>query len=287
MKNVCLCFLVALLLTTGCSKKAETATDTTTTTESVTASPGATDVPAASPSSAASAAPVAAAAAVATPSGSPDPLSAVHFTDVSGIYAEKPIKQEAVLGVFGTKDGKFNPYGAITRGDYVRWLVLANNAYFSSPAEVIRLAEPNSEQSFVDVPKSDPNFKYIQGLANAGFLVGIDKTHFAPARNITREEMLAILISRDLHGRFDSVSLDRVKSDTGLADADKISKPYWGAIDADHWSNIFGSANSLSRVFGPVKNLHPQQLATRADAAVAISLIQTHSADYASKNGPS
>lgn len=267
----------------GCAKKA----DDTASQTAQTASPEATATVAATATaqSAAASTPAAATTPVPSPSGSPDPLASVHFTDISGIYAEKAIKNEAVLGIFGTKDGKFDPYGPITRGDYVRWLVLANNAYFAGAQDQIRLAEPNSEQSFVDVPKSNPNFKYIQGLANAGYLVGIDKTHFAPDRKLTREELLAILINRDNHGS-SPVSLEKLEGDTGLSDANKISKPYWGAIDSDHWSNIFGSSQSLQRVFGPVKFLHPQQLATRADAAIAISLIQTHSAEDAVKNGP-
>ena len=243
------------------------------------ASPGVTAVPstAAAPS-----------AAVATPTPTPNPTASVHFTDISGIYAENAIKQEATLGVFGNAtSGKFNPYGTLARADYVRWLVTANNIYFKTqPDKQIRLAEANSDQSFVDVPRSNPDFKYIQGMVNSGFVIGVDKKHFAPNRPLTREEMIAILMSRDANssalpnagppstwnysGGGGTLSVD-------FTDRNKVSKPYWGAFQLNNgWGNSY-ALQEIKRIYGNTKVFYPQKKVTRADAAVALQVVDQKS----------
>jgi hypothetical protein len=216
--------------------------------------------------SAAATATVAAAAPAAVATPTPNPTASVHFTD---IFAEPAIKQEATLGVFDATTGKFNPYGTVPRAEYVRWLVMANNVYFKSqPDKQIRLAEANSRQSFVDVPKSNPDFKYIQGMANSGFLIGIDKNHFAPSRPLTREEMIAILMSRDAN----SAALPKAIPPSGwnysaggwslsvdFTDRNKVSKPYWGAFQLNNgWGNSY-AVQEVKRIYGNTKVFDPQK----------------------------
>lgn len=232
------------------------------------ASPSPAATVAASPSAApATTAPTAAA----TATGTPDPLAAVKFTDISGNLAEQIIKQEAVAGVFGTTGGAFRPYEPLTRAEFVRWLVRSNNAmYKDEPASTIRLADPSSDVTFADVPKSNPDFPYIQGMANAGYVIGVDSKHFAPDRNITREELVAIFVSRMVGSAVKPSTPDQIANDVGISDAKDISKPYWGAIESDHWSGLFGSNHVLNRVYGSVKVFHPRKPATRTDAALAV-----------------
>lgn len=272
----------ALLAVAACSGGSQESSSSTTTTTQT--SPGASPAasPAANASAAASTAPATPAAA-ATASATPNPTASVQYTDIAGIFAENAIKQEAQLGVFGKNtSGKFNPYGTVPRAEYVRWLVIANNSYFSTqPDKQIRLAEANSDQTFVDVPKSNPDFKYIQGMANSGFLVGIDKNHFAPNRALTREEMIAILISRDAN----SGGLPKAGPPSGwnynndtthlveFTDRNKISKPYWGAFQLNNgWGNSY-AVDEVKRVYGNTKIFYPQKPVTRAEAAVALQTI--------------
>lgn len=216
-------------------------------------------------------------AASATTIASANPLAIVTFTDISGTYAETAIKQEAALGIFGAKSGKFNPYAPVSRAEYVRWLVLANNIYFKDNAgKQIRLAEPDSDQTFVDVPRTNPDFKYIQGMANSGFLIGIDVRHFAPSRMLTREEMIAILTSRDNEG----APLPKAgppstwnNMPVPLADRDKISKPYWGAFQTNNGGGGSLAMDLVNRIFGNTKIFSPQRTVTRGQAAVAIQVI--------------
>jgi len=249
---------------------------------SAVASPAGTD----QPTPAVSAAPsIAASASVAAATTAPTagPLASVKFTDISGIFAETAIKQEAALGIFGSTSGKFNPYGTVSRGTYVEWLVKANNLYFAdTPTSVIRLAEANSPPSFVDVPKSNPYFPYVQGMTDAGYVIGIDRKHFAPNRPLTREELVAIQVQRFKNGQVQNLSKATspdAMSYVALADKNQISKPYWGAINTDQCTDcLWGGDNELHRIFGPAKLFHPQQLVTRADVAVAIQQIANRTA---------
>jgi hypothetical protein len=259
----------------GCSKTASS--DATATSPSPAASVDASAAPdATATSSDADGSPAAAATAVATvavATSAPAKPTGGNYTDIGGTLAHKQIIELAELGVVDPVNGKFRPHDTLTRGDYVRWLVKANNVYFGTDQQ-IRLPETTSEQTFVDVPSSNPNYRYIQGLADAGFVVGIDATHFAPNRPITREELLAIYDGRASNGgKYDHVpNLD--DSQLGLKDANAISRPYWDAMNWDHWN-----AGNLRRIFGSIGVLHPQQPATREEAVISISVINNGSAD--------
>jgi hypothetical protein len=281
----CALALLALAACSGGSQESSSS-NTTTTTQ---ASPAATT--AASPASppAATSAPAATPAADATAKGTPSPTAAVRYTDIAGIFAENAIKQEAALGAFGKNTiGKFNPYGTVRRAEYVRWLVTLNNLYYSDqPGKQIRLAEANSDQSFVDVPKSNPDFKYIQGMANSGFLVGIDKNHFAPDRSLTREEMIAILISRDANsgGLPNAIPPSAWNYSAGgstisvdFTDRNKVSKPYWGAFQLNNGGGGDYAEDEVKRIYGNTKVFSPQKTVTRAEAAVALQTIDHRTA---------
>jgi S-layer homology domain len=298
-------FAAALVLAlAGCSKGSQSTTTTTESTattaplaeasanaaaspsESPAASPPAASTEAASASpaaatAAASASPIAAAVA---PSATPTAaaLAKIAFTDISGVEGAEAIRQLAFLGALDSTSGQFRPHDPITRAEYVRWLVKANNAYFANrPEKRIRLAE-TSQPSFVDVASSDPDFKYVQGMSDAGYVIGVDKNHFAPNRNLTREELVAILISRDNEGsampNAGPPSTWNYAAGGGtisvqLTDRDKVSKPYWGAFQVNNgWGNSY-AMDVLHRVYGTIKVFHPQQLATRADAAIALQEI--------------
>lgn len=200
----------------------------------------------------------------------------VAFTDISGSFAEPSIKDEAALGVFDQTSGTFNPNASISRADFVRWLVKADNAYFASDAQhQIRLAE-GTTNTFVDVPSSDANYKYIQALANAGYVIGKNKTHFAPAQPITREETIAIKAQVD--------EGSTIPSDPGLvqflpfSDKSTINPQFLGAVHEDF---SVRTTQNISRVWGSIKVFHPRQPLTRSEAAIALAEIASGSAAVA------
>jgi hypothetical protein len=210
-----------------------------------------------------------------TATAAQNPFAGVQFTDITGNFAQTAIQQEAALGIFGpTTTGPFHPDGQVTRAQYIDWLVTANNIYFKdTPAGQIRLADSNSDQTFVDVPKTNPYFAQIQGMADAGYVIGLDKTHFGPEQPLTREELVAIQVNRYMNGTASSpIASASGMYCVGLLDKTAVSKPYWPAFNTDQCTG-FNGQDDLHRIFGSVRTLHPQKPVTRAEVAVALQKV--------------
>jgi hypothetical protein len=203
---------------------------------------------------------------------SPSPsqyANSVSLTDIDGVDGTQDITDLAKLGVLDTTGGKFDPYKPITRAQYVCWLVATNNIYFAnSPKNFIHPANAGTTPTFTDVPASYPGFKWIQGLANAGYIVGMDATHFLPDQPITREEMIAIKAQVDEGGP--------IASDAGLrtfihvSDSDAIDTAYLGPVHEDY---SVRTTNNIARIWGNTKVFHPKQALTRAEAVMSLSKI--------------
>ncbi|MFM6727550.1 MAG: S-layer homology domain-containing protein, partial [Dolichospermum sp.] len=69
------------------------------------------------------------------------------------------IQDLALLGVFAIDSQttpEFQPDQIITRREYARWLVNANNTMYSNnPAKQIRLASPSTQPAFRDILSQD------------------------------------------------------------------------------------------------------------------------------------
>jgi len=263
---VCLTLFAAATLC-ACSRASQTTASTQVTSSPAETASGA--IAMASPSAGASASAEAVSAANESPLPAASPTPSVSFTDIKGLPAEQAIIAEANLGALDSATGAFKPNAPITRGAFVKWLVKANNAYYAdTPGEQIRPA--TSGQYFADVPPSHPDYPYIQALADAGFVVGIDQKHFAPDRKLTREEMIAIKVGRDLKGDpYKDEGLGDVRAVYPFADAEKISKRYYDAVYGDD----FDGSKNIPRIFGALKFFYPQRPVTRAEAALAIDKI--------------
>ena len=236
------------------------------------------------------ASPSADATAVATALASPSPSSSsvaspaagvttspAAFTDIAGVNGEKEIEELAVLGAVDPASGAFNPGAPVKRREFIRWLVKANNALWSdAPTKFVHLADKTEASSFPDVATTDPDFPFIQGMQNAGFSVGFPDKTFKPEQTLTREQMFAI-----------KNIFDRGSVDPGLAkdltfarntvmppwkDKESISKTYVAAIA----TGAGGGSDSFSRVYGVSAFFHPQLAVTRAQAAVAVSVVGDH-----------
>jgi predicted Ser/Thr protein kinase len=194
-------------------------------------------------------------------------LSGPPFADITGIAGSKEITQLAQLGVFPSDGGNFMPQQSVTRAEFVRWLVLANNAYnVDKPTRQIRLAE-GGNATFTDIPTTHPDFKYIQGMANAGFTIGVDPTTFSPDTPLTREQMIAIKVGLD-QGGLDVPSSDYIPAWT---DRDQISPAFKPALEVEYARNT--QVKNVERTFGAIKTFNPQAAVTRAQATLCIWLI--------------
>lgn len=165
------------------------------------------------------------------------------------------------------------PNKIVTRREYARWLVAANNQiYASRQAKQIRLAVDSSEPIFSDVPKTDPDFSAIQGLAEAGVipssLSGETKdVKFRPDAPLTRETMILWKVPLDTRQVLPTANIEGVKEKWGFQDASKIDSQASRAILAD-FNN--GDLANIRRVFGFTTLFQPKKSVTRAEAAASL-----------------
>jgi hypothetical protein len=262
--------LAVLLSGSGCSKGNDASNA-----ESPSPAGSADTSPAPSTSAEASASPEASAAP--QTSASAQAASAGTFTDIAGVNGQNEIVTLAQLGVIDPPSGTFNPGAPIKRREFVRWLVKSNNVLWSdTPAKLLKLADSTESSSFPDITTTDADFPYIQGMQDAGYSEGFPDKTFRPDQTLTREQMFAI------KNVFDRGSVDPgLTKDLTFArntvmppwkDKQSISKTYVAAIA----TGAGGGGESFGRVYGASALFRPQDAVTRAQAAVAVSVIGDH-----------
>lgn len=210
----------------------------------------------------------------------------IAFTDLS--KAPKELQQYvtdlAKLGVLTpTTDGNkatqskdstlFAPNKVITRREYVRWFVAANNRlYASQPAKQIRLSTDTAQPAYQDVPRTDPDFPAIQGLAEAGLIPSslsgdVTTVTFRPDAPLTRENLVLWKVPADTRQALPTASLDAVKQTWGFQDAPRIDAKALRAVLADFQN---GDLSNIRRAFGYTTLFQPKKSVTRAEAAAAL-----------------
>lgn len=187
------------------------------------------------------------------------------------------------LGVLDIGD----PNQPIQRGTFARWLVKTNNRlYQDRPAQQIRLAATHQKPAFKDVPSSDPNFSYIQGLAEAGFIPSplsgdTDQTVFQPNKPLTREVLLSWKVPIDFRKVLPSATTAKVQEAWGFKDTKQISAPALSAIFADQNN---GELANIRRLLGSALLFQPQKPVTRAEAAATLWFIGVAGEGYSAKD---
>ncbi|NUN63652.1 S-layer homology domain-containing protein [Pseudanabaena biceps] len=178
------------------------------------------------------------------------------------------IKDLNQLGTIAPKTGQeFKPNILVARREYARWLLETNNRlYKNQPSRQIRLAQPTDNPSFVDVPKTHPDFAIIQGLANAG-LINSSSDRFSPNDPLSREELVQWKIPLDLRQPLPRATLDNIRQAWGFQDSDRVSENALSAIFADAQLR---DLSNIRRSFGFTTLLQPQKPVTRAEAAASL-----------------
>ncbi|KAF3888850.1 MULTISPECIES: S-layer homology domain-containing protein [Nostocales] len=180
----------------------------------------------------------------------------------------------------GIATNQFEPNKIIARRDYARWLVTANNnMYASDPAKQIRLASGGSQPAFSDVPRTDPDFPVIQGLAEAGLIPSslsgeTTAVLFRPGAPLTREQLIWWKVPLDTRQSLPNANLETIKQTWGFQDAGKIDPKALGAILADRQS---AEQSNIHRVFGYTTLFQPKKPVTRAEAAATLWYFGTQS----------
>jgi hypothetical protein len=174
------------------------------------------------------------------------------------------------LGVLQVTGGGFQPGKAITRREYARWLVAANNAIYANvPARKIRPGTSTDQPAFRDVATSDPDFGSIQGLANAGLIPSAlsgdaAAVNFRPNATLTREDLIAWKVPVDIRRSLPNATIELVKESWGFQDTAKISPNVLRAVLADYQN---GDLSNVRRAFGYTTLFNPKKTVSRAEAA--------------------
>ncbi len=208
-----------------------------------------------------------------------------EFSDLNKVPQElrQHIQDLAALGVLPLESNEaksntattnqFEPSKIITRRSYARWLVAANNAmYANNPAKQIRLVSESAQPAFSDVPKTNPDFPVIQGLAEAGLIpspLSGDSTEvlFRPDAPLTREQLILWKLPLDTRQALPGANLEAVKQTWGFQDVGKIDPKALRAVLADFQN---AEQSNIRRVFGYTTLFQPKKPVTRAEAAAAL-----------------
>ena len=173
----------------------------------------------------------------------------------------------------GVLRSSFAPNETMTRREYLRWLVAANNKiYAHDPGKQIRLASKSAKPVFQDLPPTDPDFPIIQGLAEAGILTSRltgDSTVvlFRPDAPVTRERLILWKVPLDIRRALPAATIDGVKETWGFQDAAKIDPKSLRAVLADYQN---GEKANIRRSFGYTNLFQPTKTVSSLEAAASL-----------------
>ena len=206
----------------------------------------------------------------------------VEFTDLDDIpeQLQQPLKAIAALGVLTPYTGeanvelsKFAPNKIITRAEYARWLIAANNRYYSNnPGKKIYITSQTQQPAFKDVNPNHPDFAAIQSLAEAGLIpsrLTNDSTNllFRPDAPLTREDLITWKVPLDTRQSLPKASIEAVEESWGFQDAANTNSSAIRALYADFQN---GDLSNVRRIFGYTTLFQPKKPVTRAEAAASL-----------------
>lgn len=206
--------------------------------------------------------------------------STVAISDLEGIPSthQQYIQDLAKLGIFSDTDWgdnqTFQPNKIITRREYARWLLEANNRLEeNNPSRQINLISQAIEPAFTDVTPNDPDFAIIQGLAEAGIIpsrLSGDNTalQFNPDSPLTRGDLIAWKVPLDYRKALPTTSINEIRDTWGFQDVASIDIKVLQALHIDYQT---GEAKSnVRRAFGYTTLFQPNKPVTRAQAAAVL-----------------
>ncbi|MEO0014284.1 MAG: hypothetical protein RLZZ535_2673 [Cyanobacteriota bacterium] len=209
-------------------------------------------------------------------------LSDSNFEDLNEVppQLQQPIESVAALGILTpyTRQAnvdvtKFAPNQVITRGEYARWLIAANNRYYAdNPGKKIYLATKTSQPAFNDINPKHPDFAAIQSLAEAGLIpsrLTEDSTNllFRPDAPLTRADLVTWKVPLDTRKSLPKASIQAIEESWGFQDTADIDSSAIRAL-YDDFQN--GDRSNVRRIFGYTTLFQPKKPVTRAEAAASL-----------------
>ncbi len=244
-------------------EKSRSTTSTNPAQNTATASSSSSTNTAASSSGGGTASGMTAATSTATNTGS-DSGETGTYADIAGSFGEKEIQDLINVGVFKVENKNFEPTKPVSRGEFCKWLVESNNI-IRPKKYFIRTADPGSPSSFTDMTDADPYFKYVQGLADAGWSVGFPDKTFRPTAILTREQMIAIKNPID----WNSEQYNGYEKQ--WSDGNKINPHFLKQMSTEAFAYYqCKHQNNWARLYGATKVCQPQKPVSRAEAAACV-----------------
>ncbi|WP_449002560.1 S-layer homology domain-containing protein [Myxosarcina sp. GI1(2024)] len=209
-------------------------------------------------------------------------LTEVNFTDLDEVpeQLQQYVRDVAKLGILTpyTQGGnvamnEFAPNQPITRSEYARWLIAANNEYYrDSPSQKIYETKNPEKPAFNDVNFDHPDFSAIQGLAEAGLIPSIltdDSSNllFQPNAPLTREDLVTWKVPLDTRKALPQADIEAIKETWGFQDTADIDSIALKALFADFQNR---DRSNIGRSFGYTTLFQPQKPVTRAEAAASL-----------------
>lgn len=192
-----------------------------------------------------------------------------------------PTQQEALLWLKNLKiiQDEVKADELCSRREYARWLVLLNSRLERNPKNRIvpSVALAGSTiNAFDDIKSEDPDFVYIQALAEAGVVMSklssknstsdVD-TNFFPERFISREDLIGWRAKLE-YDVITGLNEEILRNKLGFLDARELKSHDLHVIFMDMLAN---DKSIMRKVFGQVKRFQPTKPCTKAQAAVALT----------------
>lgn len=192
------------------------------------------------------------------PENNPDPVvpevkfeSELNDLDSAAWAKEAVVYLEEKKVVSGNENKNFNPNANITREQFVTMLALA-----------FGYSDKDAENVFADVADDAWYKANVAGAYKAGIVNGVSETEFGIGRNITRQDMAAMLYRIVVK---ENISIAESKDSPDFADKGEIASYAENAVDYLYRRAVINGMGDGS--FAPGKN------ATKAQAAVMISSV--------------
>lgn len=179
-----------------------------------------------------------------------------EFKDVPDThYAKKDIEILASkFVVSGYEDGQYHPERNITRAEFATLLIRALGI----------LPDDKEPAAFNDVKPEDWYAANIASAVKAGLVNGYEDGSFRPNQNITRQEMIAMMVNALKVGGYDKTLTPQEKEEVLSKFKDKDSIPDW-AKDAAAIAVKEGIMNGIDQ-----QTFSPNTIADRGQSAVVL-----------------
>jgi beta-N-acetylglucosaminidase len=182
--------------------------------------------------------------------------------DITGHYFERDMRiliEKDILGGYGP--GKFLPDRHVTRAEFATFVVRALDLNTITTAEV-SIAQVSEATQFTDVAPTDWYYSAVLAASNNNLVGGYSDGTFKPNRNISRQEMAA-MIMRAMNAK----GILSEKDPLEFKDTDEINPIYFDSISRLLYLGVMaGKKDSSGNVsFAPKSNT------TRGETAAVIN----------------